>query len=90
MYDQHSSEEELEVINGPNINSRVDELSESLLEIDPFKSASSSTTSCVTTESRKRSIAQSSDDEVRLCKSLKKQKRVRKHFILILFFCAGS
>lgn len=64
MYDQHSSEEELEVINGPNINSRVDELSESLLEIDPFKSPSSSTTSCVTTESRKRSIAQSSDDEV--------------------------
>lgn len=64
MYDQHSSEEELEVINGPNINSRVDELSESLLEIEPFKSPSSSTTSCTMTESRKRSIAQSSDDEV--------------------------
>lgn len=61
MYDQHSSEEELEVINGPNMNSRVDELSENLLEIEPFKSPSSSSTM---ETSRKRSIAQSSDDEV--------------------------
>lgn len=63
MYDHHSSEEELEVINGSNIDDRVDELSESLFEIEPFKSPSTSS-SCTINESRKRSIAQSSDDEV--------------------------
>lgn len=59
MYDQHSSEEELEVINGPIINSRVDELSENLFDVDSFKSSNSAII-----ESRKRSLAQSSDDEV--------------------------
>lgn len=63
MYDHHSSEEELEVINGSNIDDKVDELSESLFEIEPFKSPSTSSSSTIN-ESRKRSIAQSSDDEV--------------------------
>lgn len=66
MYDQHSSEEELEVINGSNIDDRVDvdDLPETMLDIDTFKSSPSTTAATCTVESRKRSIAQSSDDEV--------------------------
>lgn len=51
LYDQHSSEEELEVINGVSVESEVD---------SPKRSNST-----LIIENRKRSLAQSSDDEVR-------------------------
>lgn len=54
MYDQHSSEEELEVINGPSNESEV------------FDSPKRSCSSTIIIENRKRSLAQSSDDEVRM------------------------
>lgn len=50
LYDQHSSEEELEVINGVSVESEVD---------SPKRSNST-----LIIENRKRSLAQSSDDEV--------------------------
>ena len=50
MYDQHSSEEELEVINGPSAESEV------------FDSPKRSSSTII--ENRKRSLAQSSDDDV--------------------------
>lgn len=52
LYDQHSSEEELEVINGVSVESEVD---------SPKRSNST-----LIIENRKRSLAQSSDDEVSL------------------------
>lgn len=51
MYDQHSSEEELEVINGPSTD-------ESEIFDSPKRSSSTMT------ENRKRSLAHNSDDEV--------------------------
>lgn len=55
MYDQHSSEEELEVINGPAGTVSVDEI---------FDVESPKRPSTTTIENRKRSLVQNSDDEV--------------------------
>lgn len=52
MYDQHSSEEELEVINGPAGESEV------------FDDSPKRSNSTIIIENRKRSLAQCSDDEV--------------------------
>lgn len=61
MYDQHSSEEELEVINGPNSSANsADEHSDEVFDDESPKRSSSTII-----ENRKRSLAQSSDDEVR-------------------------
>lgn len=55
MYDQHSSEEELEVINGPAGTVTAD---------DVFDVESPKRPSTTTIENRKRSLVQNSDDEV--------------------------
>lgn len=55
MYDQHSSEEELEVINGPTGTVTTD---------DAFDVESPKRPSTTTIENRKRSLVQNSDDEV--------------------------
>lgn len=58
-YDQHSSEEELEVINGTTTTHPYTGESE-VFDDSPKRSCSST----ITVENRKRSLAQSSEDEV--------------------------
>lgn len=58
MYDQHSSEEELEVINGPSSGTADEHCDEIFDEESPKRSNST------IIENRKRSLAQASDDEV--------------------------
>lgn len=70
MYDQHSSEEELEVINGQSIETEIYEL--------PQRPSSTMT------ENRKRSLAQSSDEEVKEKKSILHIKNVS------IFFFKGT
>lgn len=58
MYDQHSSEEELEVINGPSSGTADEHCDEVFDEESPKRSNST------IIENRKRSLAQATDDEV--------------------------
>lgn len=58
LYDQHSSEEELEVIYGQSSEDNVDHSDELFSEALPQRSSST------IIENRKRSLPQSSDDEV--------------------------
>lgn len=59
-YDQHSSEEELEVINGATTVQNFAEGESEIYDDSPKRSCSST----VNVENRKRSLAQSSEDEV--------------------------
>lgn len=89
LYDQHSSEEELEVINGPSsiaaaeaaqasnvlvvrgtASSLISERGSSSLETDELfgEASTSKRSSSSFVENRKRSLAHSSDDEVRMNK----------------------
>lgn len=72
LYDQHSSEEELEVINGVLVESEVD---------SPKRSNST-----LIIENRKRSLAQSSDDEV----SVTLQTQICPSFSNLASFQSGT